>query len=987
MSSVHEPELLYKERTELLQEPLQREEEHLSEHLEAFSQREEQRESEKKEGLRQIRVLEPSVVKMGGQEGIPVLSDKVKEEKAVIDHFFAMAKMVKEGNGAGDSVWNRLHEKTEGSASYKQFRDAVEAMATLYDEYRETQEKADVAELLDAMSRLQETANSYLDLHSGHRFREKGQSRKETAQWARQITAGFFMKLDRDAGTDRRDPLAERLDAQMPHWNSMVKKLEGARVEKRLKELLSHYPKLRNEFSSLEGCERENIRVKAGILEAYKEEFEIYIRLHISAPVPREMQKLLDHYREYKVANRVLSHYERDHALKSDVVSKVSREYFDTMDYRQKPEEDLKRKDVDQGLTWHQIKAVKDIDRWFTRNYFNGGMVGSVIHLHNHHAETVGRLLGMSMRERLFIYYLIETGKRKSPELSDAFASQSDYIPDLSKFKKQMLTTRLKATAHVMGGYTLMYKLSEAMEVNRSYQEVIRDCSGIVLKEEERDRTSLSDRIREEEKSWEPAEDAAKEEEAKRSLSLQVENRFTKLREAYRTANDLKRLMKTVDETKDKGKKAALEGELSVLRERASSALSGLIEADQAVEEAYEYHLNFSGEVEPDRLLNREDNNKKDFADYAKTYASGGSALAKKADTGLGMFGKAVKWDLKGSALADTKIYGAAVSGGTISGIGSLMTVFMGLYTLKYNWDQQNIGDNVRDILNIAKSLTAIGTDIRAAYETGKTFSEAGAEAAKDTKVVASKGLTIAKSVSAAYEIGAGMYQVTTSILDSRNADNAKKYLEKKRQQAKALQEKKEEERSAEEEQKIKEARYEELSIKLADSLADRKGAGGIMKMFTGYVSLATVLLPGLGIALTAGGLGVTLATAIVDAVKMSGVRQELFDSYFKFGNYIERMKSELQKTGRNVYNEKNYRKRMRRVLAASGGYCDMGNAADQIAKRLSDQITGKLFGPEPLQEDEKAGYVEMVKMFGLTYNEKKRKPTARMLAKKMTGR
>ena len=39
------------------------------------------------------------------------------------------------------------------------------------------------------------------------------------------------------------------------------------------------------------------------------------------------------------------------------------------------------------------------------------------------------------------------------------------------------------------------------------------------------------------------------------------------------------------------------------------------------------------------------------------------------------------------------------------------------------------------------------------------------------------------------------------------------------------------------------------------------------------------------------------------------------------------------------------------------------------------------------LPEDEKKGYIELVKSFGLPYDEKKRIPDARLLAKKMTGR
>ena len=79
----------------------------------------------------------------------------------------------------------------------------------------------------------------------------------------------------------------------------------------------------------------------------------------------------------------------------------------------------------------------------------------------------------------------------------------------------------------------------------------------------------------------------------------------------------------------------------------------------------------------------------------------------------------------------------------------------------------------------------------------------------------------------------------------------------------------------------------------------------------------------------------------------------------------------------------------MRRVVAASAGYADVISACDQIAKTYADLICRGLFGGEEdrVEGEQRDGYIQIVKSFGLPYDEKKKIPDPDLLARRMNGK
>ena len=176
--------------------------------------------------------------------------------------------------------------------------------------------------------------------------------------------------------------------------------------------------------------------------------------------------------------------------------------------------------------------------------------------------------------------------------------------------------------------------------------------------------------------------------------------------------------------------------------------------------------------------------------------------------------------------------------------------------------------------------------------------------------------------------------------------------------------------------------------LQLVDDISRNKTRYAALQTIASGIGFASLLLPGLGSTLVSiGGMGVGVAFSILKAVDMSTIKTKLFDAYFDFDSYMVKVREKLAQKGQRIHDEKEFAARMRRKLAAEAGYADMPAAADQIAKRYADQICARLFGGEAMGEDEKKGYIQMIKGFGLPYNEEKRIPGAKLLARRMTGR
>ncbi len=123
-------------------------------------------------------------------------------------------------------------------------------------------------------------------------------------------------------------------------------------------------------------------------------------------------------------------------------------------------------KELDKGVSKAQEAGLEEIDKWLIRNYNNGGMIGTVLSfMKNNNSDFVLNILSKSKRERLYLYYMIETKARNHQSVDDVVKSQV-YVPTLSGFKKQMLATKWKFMSRAFGGgYTYWHKMDQSIEL------------------------------------------------------------------------------------------------------------------------------------------------------------------------------------------------------------------------------------------------------------------------------------------------------------------------------------------------------------------------------------------------------------------------------------------------------------------------------------------------------------------------------------------
>ena len=383
-----------------------------------------------------------------------------------------------------------------------------------------------------------------------------------------------------------------------------------------------------------------------------------------------------------------------------------------------------------------------------------------------------------------------------------------------------------------------------------------------------------------------------------------------------------------------------------------------------------------------------------DLQDNTGMAASAGSALAANAGIVAG-------WGLKDSALAKFNFVSNSITANSIAGAGQVLSAVYSIYHIAKNHENMHYGDIIgQDVASAVKSVLQTTTAIWTGIESGKQYQDLAknfVEGAEITTSTALKGVGVATAGITALQ---STYQTVSGTLDLKNNKNASKYLNKKINTAYRAKlevssegdqdpaEQTEERRRLEEE--FRRAKYDKNIKKLSKDLGTRKAAYSAIQAVGAGLSIAGVFIPVAGTVVGLAGTALTTVAGVLSGMHLTSARTMMFDDYFQFDKYLDQAKAVMKKNHRKIYNEEEFANRMRRTLMASLGYSDLISACDQIAKRYADQIRMRLFGkPEEQTKDkaERDGYIQMIKSFGLPYDEKKKVPSLNALARKMNGR
>ena len=940
--------------------------------------------------------------------------EQQKFEKDVKQLFLDICSQIHDPNYKGeDEIWSRIgrwkEDPNKESVTYRQLRAATENVKNLVQKMSAPDgsmginfaKKISAAELLDAMNRLSETANVYYDTHRGHRYSDEGKRRRAGCDMIREMSERFYSQLSRQMGGETIPAITEKQQIRD------LKVSDGLKARKRMEELAAQYGKWKKHFARREGCERTSIRDRAALFETFERDIEIYKASYGVKDWPKEIEDAIKAANYYKFQNTVIYEFEKKTGQDmEDPLISMTRMHAREMDDRKVGEKGLSSKEIDRGLKEDQLRAIEEIDRWFIRNYNNAGMAGRLVQIRNHHGEVISTLLKKTKRERLFIYYLIETGKRKSPDVSAAFASQINYTPDLSRFKDQMLASKLKVMSRIFGDYVYMHKLAEAMQINEDYQQVIRDCTKIVDQEKDTGRKNKK-------KKPEAAPEAAPKDALMKADQIRTEC--------------LKDLLDATKEYRDKLEEKQKAGvkdldhdeELIRLQKNAGDALSALLKADNDVDEASRIgKTGMLGQKRPEHLYNLKDTNKDDIPDNIGIGAMGASAvldfspnIANGAVAGYDMLKKYASnvapisykptgWRLAEGGLAKFQIYSSAIGATSVSAIGEALTAICCAYYFAKNADSMHAGDIGMNVATLLNSAGNVGLTVGKGIHMARHLAKQTVDFNRDRVMELSRPVQGVAVGIAVVTAGIGAYSTIAGSLDMMNTKNAAKLLrsriekklpaqnesreEKKEREAREAKESPEEKKKRLTEQRR--AKFDKNMLNLSERLNRRKISKAALDTAGALTSMAGLFLPGVGMVSAV----FKLTNVILSSKELTGIRTMLFDEYFDFENYMKKAESVMKKRKQEIYNMDEFKDRMRRNLAASLGYADMYSACDNIVKRYADQVCMRLYGPDGMRAtdpDEIEGYIQLAKSFGLPVDLEKHKPPADLLARKMNAK
>ena len=328
---------------------------------------------------------------------------------------------------------------------------------------------------------LEENVNALLRLSAAaHAFRHvNGASSwygtSERQKRANTIASNVKIFIDRCLeGEDRKDALEP-----LEHFKLSSEKNKKAKVKAKVVETTYELKKLHRAWKkwrvvlskdNLDTPERRLLRYKR-LFDDYREPLQLWVS-------NKELFKEYGSKSENEFAERAIAEYTRvthelafiDWARKKGDPARIQKSEVDArIDEELKKADDIRemkplKQAVDDGLDEEQKRHVLQADQWMLRNINELDQ-----------SELVTKLLRKTKRERLYIYYLIESNARVKPSAEDIEKSQKDYHPNVAKIKSRMVKSRFKLLARYNKTTIYWDKLRQAMDICDGNRCLIRE--------------------------------------------------------------------------------------------------------------------------------------------------------------------------------------------------------------------------------------------------------------------------------------------------------------------------------------------------------------------------------------------------------------------------------------------------------------------------------------------------------------------------------
>ena len=856
-------------------------------------------------------------------------NDKWEEKKVrvVNDYGITMAKY-----SFSDYVEITKDKKHSGSAIA--LRNGLKEMKELSSDEEHMPPEEDFVEKLLTLSM---ASANYADSHRGSKWTNAGAGRQAIAiKLQKQISEALKKMLSKE----QEEKIQFNADADFEVGESL------STITKDLRRASVHF----SNFSEQIGLDSqaytpaEQLERRMQALRVNERKIKIY-RQHHPKKEDREplINELIEAYEEGCRLEMVRSLVKTDKQEETSLTDVIETHLEEEGEVAKK--EKLSPKELDQELGQDQLKGIEEIDNWLIRNCRNGGAAG-IAGVRNTHEDFVSAVLSLSKRERLHMYYLVETGKRKEPSVVDVGMSQSLYVPSLSAFKGQMLATRWKFWARVTGGYTYMHKLSEAFQLTKEYREEIKSVTEL-----EKERKQMKDSGSDPAKKDQQPDDAAQLRLQKLNALRDATSEYYKNIEAAKKAS---------------GKKKAAEEERC--REAAGyceKLLKELVMADSALEKQ--------------EVANRTPESENAVIESGSSMYGTVVGVPSMAQGGVNAASEYLfrsSWHLESAGWAEMNLWAGSLSAAAdgVANITGIFTTVLTLMKTKGQLSDTEVSEKVLGILQNGVKVTKDAFTIKELSEAAGSFAVEASSTAGT--IIGAAGTAVSAGIAISKSIGAKKMKY--------HGAKAKDFFEEKRKRLQGDQTK-EKELSL---QKKRELKYEQNMMKLQEDLAKRQKKTAAYAWISTGISAASILIPGLGIV----SAGFSVVSSILDSKEVSGIKTRLFDNFFHMDDLAEKVMKNPEIAKRlslpdsNTAGKEVFLESFRKRVAACAGFCDMDAAADQICLKFAKLIRGKLFGNTAEDEKERDGYIEFVKSLNLKYNEKKQYPKENILMRKLTA-
>ncbi len=748
-----------------------------------------------------------------------------------------------------------------------------------------------------------------------------------------------------------------------------AQELDASQLKKKMEELLDVYQRLDISNDSLIGEDEKRER-KARVFRVYETAIENYLI---------QVDRKRDQHKEDSPAvgekNKTELSKEEKNAL-LDVLADGGKQslYTDYKEYLEKkdlPVSEHQKKDGvlttllehagnlglekkeikvdDQGLEQDQIEGVHSIDQWMLRNMHRDGVFGTG----TTKERFVLEMLKKSMRERLFIYYIVENGMYKSPNVSAAFCSQAGYVPNLDRFKERMVATKFKFWKRRNGGQIYWHKLDLAQAFVTENQEALE--SHLTVSGETQKKTKSN---------------ANKDKRSHDSLQDKLENKY---KEFWNCTAEYRAFLATEEEaTRDQ--KQIMQIQKKAYIKIIQTTLRELLELDASLPKKAYYRLEDEEEEEIPSVGEEVAEKADEITEIAGTVLDQGEWISGDSDIAW-LF----QWkETSRGLLTNLDLAGGVL--GTLAGLNSLVGIVSQSYQLYHNFGEMTGWERARAIAELTGSLSdltvTLGCSISVLTHVGQYVEELINDTEftqLDTTYDSMLGLMI---VSSAIQIGCSTADLVEAVHGKKHLTSAKQLLAARKQQSNGI-------LPGQEPQQTKDERYEQGIVKLVSCKLNSQIMTSSFGLVTGTASMLGAILGYTPIAplgesianVTSAGLSIIFSG--ISAWVEKSQREQIVDDFLQLDALMEKL--ENGPLEQQIKEDKSAcREQVRKELLAQFGFSGKTSFMDHIGKVYARFLYQKLFckedGETPvLNSDYQAApekydpYIELVTSVGLT--------------------